>query len=309
MAKRKDFWFKSSNGKTMIHGVKWIPNDGGYKAILQISHGMCEHIMRYDEFACYMADHGFLVVGHDHAGHGKSAKSPDDYGYFGKHPSNVLVADMHKVRQKTQKEGKPYFMLAHSMGSYMLRKYLAIHGSGVSAAVVMGTGYIAQPVINFGIAVAKLQGLVMGKKHRSELLRKLSYSKSYAQFDSYGNDYTKSWLMKDVNEVEKYFNDSMCTFTFTCNGYLGLFEAVKHSCKRKNATCIPKELPILLVSGTDDPVGDLGVGVKKVEKLYKSVGLENVECKLYENDRHEILHETDRKQVFEDILAYLVKQI
>ena len=304
MARIEEFNFMSANGTTTVNCVKWIPDNGKYDAILQISHGMCEHIMRYNEFASYVAEHGIMVVGNSHVGHGKSVNSSDDYGFFGNHPSDILVEDMHTVRKMTQ-DDKPYFMMAHSMGSYMLRKYLSIHGSNISGAIIMGTGYVSQPVITFGIVTAKLQGLIMGKTHRSKLLRKLSYTKAYNGFDSYGKDYTKSWLTKDVNEVKKYFSDSMCTFTFTCNGYLGLFEAVSYSCKRKNAERIPKDLPILIVSGDNDPVGDLSTGVKKVEKMYKSVGIKSVKCTLYHGDRHEILHETDKNVVFDDILSWI----
>ena len=304
MARREEFSFLSSNGKTKVHGVRWVPYDGNFRAILQISHGMCEHMGRYEEFASFVADYGFLVVGHDHVGHGDSIESKDDFGYFGKHPSDILVEDMHQVRKMTE-TNKPYFMMAHSMGSYMLRKYLSIHGDGLSGAIVMGTGYIPQPVILFGISIAKLQGCIMGTHHRSKLLRELSYSKPYKKFDSYGKDYTKSWLTKDIDEVKKDFSDKRCLFTFTCNGYLGLFEAISFCCKKKNAERIPKDIPIWLISGDDDPVGDLGEGVRKVERLYKSVGIKSVECKLYPGDRHEIIHEIDKDIVYRDIIAWL----
>lgn len=308
MARLEDFYFLSSNGITTIHGVRWLPDDGNYKAVLQISHGMCEHIMRYDEFASFIAGYGIMVVGHDHVGHGHSVENKDDYGYFGKHPSNILVEDMHQVRMMN-KTNKPYFMMAHSMGSYMLRKYLSIYGENLSGAIVMGTGFIPQLVIGFGIVMANVQGTIMGWKHRSEFLRTLSYSKPYKKFDSYGRDYSKSWLTKDIECVKKYFGDSMCKFTFTCNGYLGLFEAIAYCCKKSNARKIPKDLPMWLVSGDNDPVGDLGKGVKKTEKMYKSVGMKNVESKLYKGDRHELLNETDKDDVYADIIMWLNKKI
>lgn len=309
MARKQEFSFLSSNGTTMVHCVKWVPNNQNYDAVLQIAHGMCEYIERYDEFARFIADYGIMVVGNDHVGHGKSIKSVEDYGYFGEnHPSDILVEDMHQLRVIEQ-SGKPYFIMGHSMGSYMLRKYLAVHGNGLSGAILMGTGYISLPVITFGIGVARLQGFMMGNRHRSKLLRELSYSKPYNKFDSYGKDYTKSWLTKDVREVKKYFNDPICRFTFTCNGYLGLFEAISYCCKKENAECIPKDIPILLISGDDDPVGNLGKGVKLVEQLYKDVGIQDVECKLYQNDRHEILHEIDKEIVYEDIIAWLMGKI
>ena len=130
MAKEEQFGFLSADGMTQIHAVRWLPDDGKYEAVLQITHGMIEYIERYRGFAEYLTERGFLVVGHDHLGHGASVRSEDDWGYFAKdHPSDTLVEDMHRLRQTVQSEnpGIPYFMLGHSMGSYMLRKYLCIH--------------------------------------------------------------------------------------------------------------------------------------------------------------------------------------
>ena len=306
MAKKEEFTFLSADRTTKIHVMKWVPDDGKITASLQIAHGMCEHIERYEEFANYAADHGIMVIGNSHLGHGKSVKSSENYGYFGenKKPSDLVIEDMNKVRWMCQR-GKPHFMMGHSMGSYMLRKYLSIYGEGLSGAILMGTGYVPQIVTEFGICVAKIQGKMFGSKHRSELLRKLSYSKPYRKFDSYGHDYSKSWLTRDVEEVKKYFEDPACNYTFTCNGYLGLFEAVNYSCKKENADKIPKDLPILLISGDDDPVGDLGVGVKKVAKLYRSVGISDVQLKMYRHYRHEILHELNKDEVFRDIISWL----
>ena len=129
MAKEEKFTFLSADGKTTIHAVKWIPEDGKYEAILQITHGMIEFVERYRPFAEFLTENGFMVVGHDHLGHGDSVASKDDWGYFAENPSDTVIADMHALRTMIQKEnpGVPYFMMGHSMGSYMLRKYLTIH--------------------------------------------------------------------------------------------------------------------------------------------------------------------------------------
>ena len=129
MTKGEKFTFLSADGKTTIHAVKWIPEDGKYEAILQITHGMIEFVERYRLFAEFLTENGFMVVGHDHLGHGDSVASKDDWGYFAENPSDTVIADMHALRTMIQKEnpGVPYFMMGHSMGSYMLRKYLTIH--------------------------------------------------------------------------------------------------------------------------------------------------------------------------------------
>ena len=159
MTKEEVFSFPSADGRTTVHAVRWTPEDGKYRAVLQITHGMVEYIERYRAFAEFLNDNGFLVVGHDHIGHGESVVSKDEWGFFAEHPSDTVVADMHALREITRKEhpGVPYFMLGHSMGSYMLRKYLAIHGEGLTGAIIMGTGCIPDNTTKLAMFIAKLQ--------------------------------------------------------------------------------------------------------------------------------------------------------
>lgn len=308
MTKEETFSFLSADGKTQVHAVRWIPESGSYEAILQITHGMVEYIERYRGFAEFLNEHGFLVVGHDHIGHGESVASQEDWGYFAQpNPSDVLVADMHKLRELTQKEhpGVPYFMLGHSMGSYMLRKYLSLHGRGLTGAVIMGTGCIPDKTTKMGMTVAKLLAKLYGWRHRSRLIQKLSYDKPYKRFDVWGGDEHNSWLTKDTEIVKEYYANPKCTFVFTLNGYMGLFEAVLFDNQAENIDKIPKNLPLFLVSGADDPVGNMGKGVKAVYDKFQDAGIEDITWKLYDNDRHEILNELDRDQVYRDILAWL----
>ena len=304
-AVKEDFTFPSKDGRTPIHAVKWIPEDGNYHAILQITHGMVEYIERYEGFAEYLTGEGYLVVGHDHVGHGDSIVSKEDWGYVGDGPSNIWVTDMHTLRTTCQEEGKPYFMLGHSMGSYLLRQYLAKYGEGLTGAIIMGTGYMPEGTVKAAMGIAKFQAAFLGWHHRSKLLQKLSYSKPYKQYSLDGSDVTNSWLTKDTEIVKKYYADPKCTFLFTVNAYMGLFEAVLSSCSAQGIAAIPKRLPLFIVSGQDDPVGDLGVGVKKVYDLLQDAGVEDVTWQLYENDRHEILNETDREKVRKDILSWM----
>lgn len=312
MAKEEQFGFLSADGMTQIHAVRWLPDDGKYEAVLQITHGMIEYIERYRGFAEYLTERGFLVVGHDHLGHGASVRSEDDWGYFAKdHPSDTLVEDMHRLRQTVQSEnpGIPYFMLGHSMGSYMLRKYLCIHPEGVNGAILMGTGCVPDSTTKLGMFLCKLFAAFRGWHYRSRFMQRLSYGKPYRKFDLYGKDETNSWLTKEVSFVKQYYAEPRCTFVFTLNGYLGLMEAVYFDNQMENIKKVPKELPIFLVSGQDDPVGDLGEGVKKVYHMYEEAGIEDLTYRLYENDRHEIINETDREQVFSDICSWMKVRI
>ena len=303
-----NFTYLSADGKTNIHAVKWTPDDGGYRAVLQITHGMVEYIERYIPFAEFLTQKGYMVVGHDHIGHGASISDKEDWGYFYENaPSDILVSDMHTLRTMIQQEnpGVPYFMLGHSMGSFMLRKYLAFHNENLRGAIIMGTGFIPEGTTKLALWLTDVVGRLKGTRHRSPLLAKLLYGPSYKNFDTTGAEPEKSWLTKDAEIVKKYYKDPCCTFRFTVNGYRGLFESVNFSCNLDNVKEIPAKLPIFIVSGKEDPVGDLGKGVMKVYDMFEEAGSLDVTYQLYENDRHEILNETDKEIVFSDLLAWM----
>ncbi len=309
MAKTETLNYLSHDGETQIHARTWEPDNGEYVAILQIAHGMLEYIERYTPFAEFLTTQGFKVVGNDHLGHGASIQKDEDLGYTGNDRSDNLIEDMHTLRLKMQEADKPYFMMGHSMGSFMFRKYLSVHGTGLSGAIVMGTGFIPEGTLKMAMTVAKVQATFLGWKHRSKLLQQLSYSAPYKKYSLDGSDVTNSWLTKDTLVVEKYYADPKCTYVFTDNAYLGMFEAIMFAQQQENIENIPKDLPMFLVAGQDDPVGDLGVGVKKVYDLYKNAGISDITWKLYENDRHEILNETDKEEVFHDLLSWMKVRI
>ena len=303
-----NFTFLSNDGKTAVHAVKWTPDDGEYKAILQISHGMVEFIERYIPFADFLTTKGYMVVGHDHIGHGQSVASQEDWGYFcEENPSDIVVADMHKLRSLIQEDNPevPYFMLAHSMGSFMLRKYLTIYNDNLRGAIIMGTGFIPENMTSLALKITAIVEKLRGSKHRSKLIQSLAFGADYKGFDMTGEKPEDSWLTKDVDIVKAYYNEPRCTYMFTVNGYKGLFEATNFSCNPENAAKIPKKLPLFIVSGEQDPVGGLGKGVKQVYDMYKAAGMLDLTYKLYENDRHEILNETDKQMVFNDLLAWM----
>lgn len=304
----ENFGFLSADGKTTIHAVKWIPDSGEFDAILQITHGMIEYIERYIPFAEFLTSKGFLVVGHDHLGHGQSVSTQEDWGYVGlPNPSDLMVADIHTLRTTIQSEypGKPYFMLGHSMGSYMLRKYLAFHNENLSGAIIVGTGMVPAGTCRLGLFVARFLSIFRGWHYRSKFVANSAFGKPYRRYDLTGKDTANSWLTKDENVVKAYYSDPRCTFMFTVNGYTALFEAVLFDGKPGNAAKLPKTLPLFIVSGQDDPVGDMGAGVKKVYNMYNDAGIEDITYKLYENNRHEILNELDKEKVFSDILAWM----
>lgn len=311
MAKKEYFTFLSSDKKTKIHGVSWTPESGEYTAVLQICHGMTEYVERYQEFAAYMTEHGYLVVGHDHLGHGDSVRSREDWGYIAdERGEQYMIADIHKVRRITQREnpGLPYFILGHSMGSYLLRKYITRYGEGLSGAIIVGTGSVPDVVLKTGMRTAECIALLKGWRHRSRLMEKLVFSGSFRKFSMGSEDPENNWLTKDVSRIEKYYGEPRCSFHFTLNGFYNVMKVVSFDNQMKYMNRIPKDLPIVLLSGENDPVGDLGRGVKRVEKQLRKAGIQDLYCKLYANDRHEILNETDRDVVYGDILAWCEKR-
>ena len=303
-----NFTFLSNNKKTKIHAVKWIAEDKEICAILQITHGMVEFIERYAPFAEFLTEHGYMVVGHDHIGHGESVSTKEDYGFFcEENPSDILVEDMHKLRLIIQEEYSdiPYFMLGHSMGSFMLRKYLGKYQEDLQGAILMGTGFIPQKTTALALKLAHMIGKIRGSHYRSKLIENLTFGSSYKAFDMTGQNPKKSWLTKDVEIVKAYYQEPKSDFMFTVNGYIGLFEAVHDACNQEYVNQYSKDIPILVVSGADDPVGDMGSGIMKTYHMLESAEISDITYKLYENDRHEILNETDRNVVFKDLLAWL----
>lgn len=306
MARKTEATYGSADGRTRIHAVEWRPEKTKICAVLQIVHGMQEYIERYEEFATYLTDRGFLVVGHDHLGHGKSIVSKEDYGYFAEKDGNgVLLADMRKLQQRVRKKypDVPYYMLGHSMGSFLLRQYLCRWGDDLDGAIIMGTGTQPPAALCFGMNLTRVLAKAKGWRHRVRLVDRIA-------FGSYNNHLkqvrtTKDWLTKDEEIVERYLADERCRFIFTLNGFYNLFYSIGEAGKRENMEKMPKDLPILFASGDQDPVGACGRGVKQAEKAFQAVGMIDVTCLLYADDRHEILNETNRQAVMRDLYAWL----
>jgi len=316
MFMKKKTWFLSKDGKTRIHTLYYIPageTKGQVpvpvdpKGIVQICHGMIEHMGRYDEFARFLVSQGYIVAGHDHLGHGDSVRSEEERGYFCKNPSQTLVKDMHQLRRIMQKKypGLPYFILGHSMGSFLLRQYLTVYGEGLSGAIMMGTGYVMPLKTEMGLQLIKFLALFKGWHHRSTLVRNMTYGKSYNGFDIDGSNPEMSWVTQNTEYFVAASADPKCNFYFTLNGYLGLLEAVSYSCRKSNIQMIPKDVPLLIISGDQDPVGDLGRAVVRFKRLCREADISDLTMKLYRGDRHDILHEPDREQVYQDILEWI----
>lgn len=303
--RKEEFKFRSTSDVCDIRAVRYIP-DGEIKAILQISHGMQEFIDRYEKFAQYLCDRGYLVTGNDHLGHGGSINSTDDYGYFAdKNGNKAVLDDVHKLTTITKEKypDLPYFLLGHSMGSFYARQYLFEYGNELDAAIIMGTGHQPLATVKAGMMACKMFAMSKGWRHRSRAVEAMAFGSYNKKFEPAKT--RVEWLTKDDDIKNTYINEPRCSFKFTLNGYYNMFLGISRLHDKNLLNKIPKELSILFVSGQDDPVGDFGKGVEAAVASVKEVGCKNVEMKLYPNDRHEILNELDKDQVYEDLYNWL----
>ncbi|WP_297029929.1 alpha/beta fold hydrolase [uncultured Eubacterium sp.] len=277
--------------------------------VLQIVHGMAEYIDRYDNFAKYMTEHGFNVIGHDHLGHGHSVSDEHDYGFFAEENGDkIIIEDMHSVTQYVREkwEELPNFILGHSMGSFCLRQYLTKYSNDVFGAIIMGTGWIPSAAALLGKTIATNTCKSKGSHTVNPLLIKLTlepYNKPFAPART-----NCDWLSRDEKQVDLYVNDKLCGFDFTAGAYKDFFTILEKIAKNRQLIGMRKSLPILITSGSVDPVG----GKKACEKLnaqYKRCGIDDVTLKLWENDRHEILNELDKSDVYQYIYNWLKSKI
>lgn len=307
---KKHFRFSSSDGLHKIHGIMWKPDHCEIIGFLQIMHGMVEHIDRYDAFARYMCDHGFAVAGEDHLGHGYSVKSDDEFGYFAKkYGTEYVIADNYRLKKHMEREfaGVPYFILGHSMGSFIARIFTARHSEELAGAIIMGTGNQSPLLAGAGKLLATVIAKVKGDTYRSQFVNNIAFGAYNKKFQPERTAY--DWLTKDESIVDAYMKSKFCTFIFTVSAYKDLFTFVQESGKIEVLRKIRPELPMLVISGAQDPVGDFGRGVKGVYEKLKDADIEDVTLELYENDRHEILNETDRPMVYEDILNWILSKM
>ncbi len=310
MIDRQEFCFGSRDGEHSLHAVKWIPETEKPVCILQVVHGMTEHIGRYEDFAQFMAKKGILVVGDDHLGHGLSVKEGEIRGYFCKEDAaTVLVRDEHRLKKLMQEQypGIPYIILGHSMGSFILRNYLMRYGSGIDGAVVMGTCMLPKYTVVSGWLMASLLSLFLGPKHICHKLDKWLFSSYNKAFTKSSTD-SGSWVSVDPENVKRFREDPLCKFVFTANGFQTLMKLMWDLNDTERLKQMPRELPVFFVSGGEDPVGDYGKGVEKVFHTFEEIGMEQVQIKLYPGDRHEILNESDRQEVYGDIYRFILQQ-
>ena len=308
---KEEFYYDSRDGISKLHAVRYTPDgDDDIRCVVQIVHGMAEYVERYEEFAEYLTSKGIVVTGEDHMGHGKSVGKDGKFGYFCEQdPATVLVRDVHRLKKATQTlyPNVPYIIMGHSMGSFIARNYMFRYGTGITGAIIMGTGMPDKKLMVLSKAVAGMQKAFLGSRHVSEMINKLAFGKYNAEIANARTQF--DWLSRDDARVDQYITDPMCGFTFTVNGFSTLFELILRLHREDNMDRIPKNLPVLLVSGTADPVGDYGKGVHRTYDLLHTAGLNDLQLKLYEEGRHELLNETNRSEVAQDIYQWIEETV
>ncbi len=297
--------FLSSDGKRNITYYIYEPKCE-IKGIVQISHGMCEYIERYEEFADFLTKNGWLVCGNDHLGHGRSVLSEEELGYFSEedgweHCVNDLNTTRRIIRQKYI-DNLPYVLLGHSMGSFIARAYLIKYPSKIDSAIICGTSAGFPKSIGTQLFIVDKIKKAEGEKHRSKRINNLMFGNYNRRIENSASPF--DWVCSRKEIVEKYGQDKWCNFTFTVNGFENLVKVLAYVTVDKWYDSVKKDLPIFLVAGDGDPVGSYGHGVYKVFQRLSKRGC-NVRMKLYSGMRHEILNEENRIEPYKDILAFL----
>ena len=286
MTNLSEFTFLSSDGKTQLHGMLWEPEGVAVRAVLQICHGVAEHIARYDGFARALNEQGIVVAGHDHLGHGKSLPEGGTPVYFGDGNTwNTVVDDIYILHQRLKQRypDAPLCIMGHSMGSFLTRTYLIRYPGTVKAAVIMGTGW--QP---------RVTELAFG-----------SYNKLFAP-----NRTKVDWLSADESNVDDYIADPLCGADATVGLFRQMLHGIRFNQRQSHLRQMDREMPVLFVAGDKDPVGSCGKGVRQTYDAFRAAGMRDCTLKLYPGLRHEILNEKAyTADITKNIEAWLLSRL
>lgn len=292
-----------------LHLHAWEP-EAAPRAVVVVAHGMAEHAARYDRLAQALVAEGYAVVAPDHRGHGLTAGDPEEYGFFADRDGwDTVVGDVRAVirQAREQHAGAPVVLLGHSMGSLLSRTLAIRHGDEIDALVLSGTAGDPGPLGAVGLRLALAERRLRGGRHRSTLLDTLTFGGYNKAFRPTRTDV--DWLSRDEAEVDAYVADPACGSVFTSGFYVDLLGAMREINDAKAIARMPQDLPIYLVAGDADPVGDSGKGVERLAQVMRHVGQADVTVRLYEGARHEIFNEINRDEVTADLLAWLEEHL
>lgn len=310
MSVNQEFRFPSADGSATLYGRSWSPESGEPIAALQLVHGISEHIGRYDHFARFMADQGFLVCGDDHLGHGNTPERQEDLGYTADDNGWIRMTDnVHALRDrmKAKYPQLPYLLLGHSMGSFLARSYLIRYPGTVDACALLGTGQQPGLVLAAGLAACKLERLRLGKRGRSKLLQNLCFGAYNRQFKP--NRTPSDWVSSVEAVVDEYMADPFCQAMPTVTLMHDMLSGIKFNQSKANLAKMDPRTPILFLAGELDPVGNRGKGVRQAYQSFLDAGCTDVTLKLYPKGRHEMLNEFNREEVYQQLLDWMLRQL
>ena len=307
--KKHEFYYDSADQKTKIHAIEWIP-EGEIKGIVHAVHGVTEHAGRYEALAKYLTEKGFVVVGIDLIGHGKSIAEGAKPMYFGPEGSWIWLEkdlDICRAQMKEKYPNLPYCMIGSSLGSFLIRTYIINYPNAIDMAILVGTGQQPSVAISLGKYVAKSEAKKYGEDATTKKISELTFGTYNKKFAPNRTRY--DWLAKSEKSVDEYINDPLRGGDMSSGVFREMLNGMKYCGDINNVKKMNKEMAILFLSGSDDPVGEFSKGVKKACNLYKKAGLTDIDLKIYDGLRHDILHEENSEEIFKDLYEWLLKRI
>ena len=311
---RNEFTFLSSDGRTQLHAVEWLPA-GRVRAVLQLSHGLGEHVLRYDPLAEYLTAHGVAVFGHDHLGHGLSVPPDGVRLWFGTKGSwTFLLDDLRTCRRTAQKripvdadDPVLWFLLGHSLGSFLARAYLIRFPGLADGAILTGTGQPSAALLAFGRALVAEEEKRLGEQSVSKIALAAAFGTYNLPFAP--NRTVYDWLSANEDNVDCFMSSPLCGGAPTLGLLREMLTGLQEIGNAKNLRRMKHDTPVLFLSGTRDPVGNMGKGVRHVERAFRRAGMRDVTAALYTGLRHEILNERERYDVYADIFHWMESRI
>jgi alpha-beta hydrolase superfamily lysophospholipase len=284
---------------------RWLP-EAPPKAAVQIAHGLAEHAARYERLAQALTGAGYAVYAGDHRGHGRTAATPADLGFFAEREGwRRLLDDLRQIQRQIAAEhpGLPVLLIGHSMGSFLAQHFISEQGEGLAGVVLAGSDGKPGALASVGRLLTRIERLRLGPRGRSSLVHSLAFgvfNKTFAPTRT-----PADWLSRDPAEVDKYVADPLCGFIATTQAWVDLLDALPEIAKPERQRLIPKRLPIHIISGSADPVSDNTKRLQQLLAAYRAAGLERVTHRFYEGARHELLNETNRDEVTRDVIHWL----
>ncbi len=302
VSRLREFTVSSTCGAALRCGL-WAPNTPEPSAVLQLVHGISEHIGRYEEFGSFLADNGVLTVADDHMGHGRSAGETPGFfpsGWSGAVDDELTL--MRRVREEYPQT--PYFILGHSMGSFLTRSFLIRHPDVPLAGVLLsGTGWQNPLTLRLGLRLCAREEKRLGERSVSGMLQKVVFGRYNRSFRP--NRTANDWVCSDPKVVDAYCEDSFCAISPTVGLSRDMLGGMLWNEDKKNLRKMNRDVPAFFFSGAQDPVGNMGKGVLRSAMAFRDAGMREVDCKLYPGGRHEMLNEPNRREVYDDILRWI----